>query len=274
MSKAFYLKETLLWLKEIGVEGHLAEEPQRPYDWQFARRLEKESAPSTPPIERATFPQKAALPLPPLSSSDIFQNRPVSLEDITTLEGLKKMLQEFDGCALKRTAMNLVFGDGNPKARVMVVGEAPGADEDRQGLPFVGKSGQLLQNIFGSIGLKREDIYITNIVPWRPPGNRPPTSNEIALCLPFIRKHIALVAPQFLILLGGIATKSILDQDEGITRLRGKWFSYDKEGVEGCSILATYHPAFLLRSPSKKKDVWQDMQALQMKLIEGASLST
>lgn len=188
-----------------------------------------------------------------------------SIENISTLAELKNAVESFDKCPLKKTAINTVFSDGNPDARIMIIGEAPGADEDRQGKPFVGMSGQLLDAFFKAAGFVRQkDLYITNIVPWRPPGNRQPTTNEIALCLPFVLRHIELINPDFLILAGSISAKAILNTSEGITRLRGRWFTVPVQGrlIETMPI---YHPAFLLRSPSRKKEVWFDLLALKEK---------
>lgn len=176
-----------------------------------------------------------------------------------TLEELKEALMRFEGCALKKTAQHTVFGDGNPQSGVMLVGEAPGAEEDAQGIPFVGQSGQLLDNIMASIGLDRTRMYISNIIPWRPPGNRPPTTQEIALCLPFIQKHIALVKPKVLLLIGGVAAKALLNTSEGIMRLRGQWLDYTTVDGDAIKVMATFHPAYLLRSPNQKALVWRDM---------------
>lgn len=196
--------------------------------------------------------EKKAAPLP--------KSSPV-LSSPETLEDLKIALQNFEGCDLKKTATNLVFGDGNPQAPLMLVGEAPGAEEDRQGKPFVGMSGQLLTRIFESIGLTREkDLYISNVINWRPPGNRQPTSQEITACLPFIKRHIELVNPKILVLVGGTATKALLSDNEGITKIHGKWFEYTSPGLKApLKMTAIYHPSYLLRSPSRKKDVWMDV---------------
>ncbi|MGQ0664218.1 MAG: uracil-DNA glycosylase [Pseudomonadota bacterium] len=184
-----------------------------------------------------------------------------------TLDELKAALAAFDGCALKATATKLVFADGNPLARVMFVGEAPGADEDRQGKPFVGVSGQLLDRMLGWIGLDRGAVYITNILPWRPPGNRTPTAGEIALCQPFVERQIELVAPAVLVLVGGIAAKTLLGTQEGIIKLRGRWFEYSTAALpRPIPALATYHPAYLLRSPAQKRDSWRDLLAIKAKL--------
>ncbi|MFO1189425.1 MAG: uracil-DNA glycosylase [Alphaproteobacteria bacterium] len=184
-----------------------------------------------------------------------------------TLPELLAALRSFEGCALKHTAMNLVFGDGNPAAPVMLVGEAPGADEDRQGKPFVGASGRLLDRMLGAIGLDRQSAYITNVLPWRPPGNRSPTSDEIASCLPFVERHIELVDPQILVLVGGISAKALLGRTEGITRLRGQWFNFSSLGLaRPCPAIAMFHPAYLLRSPGQKRLAWRDLLAIRLRL--------
>lgn len=183
-----------------------------------------------------------------------------------TLEELKNVMLSFNGCSLKKTALNTVFCDGNPKADVMLVGEAPGADEDAQGLPFVGQSGQLLNKVFKSIGLDRSKLYISNILPWRPPGNRTPTNEEIAICQPFIEQHIHLIKPKLLIFLGGVSAKTLLKTTEGITKLRGRFQEYKTYQGESISAFATYHPAYLLRSPGQKAQVWQDMLKIKLYL--------
>ncbi len=200
-----------------------------------------------------------------------------------TLSELKDAIAAFDGLAIKKTATNMVFADGNPSARVMLVGEAPGADEDRQGQPFVGVSGQLLDRIFKAIGLARTDedpaksLYISNVLNWRPPGNRTPTPAEIDMSLPFIERHIALVNPKVLILCGGVAAKGLLGSGESISKLRGKFHDYRPltPGISsnGDSIpaIATYHPAYLLRTPSQKKLVWADMLMLREHLEQNCA---
>ncbi|MEX0590912.1 MAG: uracil-DNA glycosylase [Xanthobacteraceae bacterium] len=182
-----------------------------------------------------------------------------------SLEELRAQLARFAGCALKATAMNLVFADGNPQARVMLVGEAPGAEEDREGLPFVGRSGKLLDRMLGAIGLDRMSVYIANIVPWRPPGNRTPTPQESAICLPFIRKQIELANPDFLVCLGKPSMQTLLGIKEGIRGVRGRWFDYDT-GTRTIRALVTFHPAYLLRSPLEKRHAWRDMLALKKAL--------
>jgi len=177
------------------------------------------------------------------------------------LAALREALSTFDGCALKATAKSLVFADGNPEAPLMLVGEAPGADEDREGRPFVGVSGQLLDRMLAAIGQDRTGAYITNILPWRPPGNRKPTPAEILLCQPFVERHIELVAPKLLVFVGGTAATTLLDRTEGITRLRGRWLEW-----RSTPVMAIYHPAYLLRQPALKKHAWKDMLAIQQKL--------
>jgi len=190
-----------------------------------------------------------------------------------TLEELRTAIEGFEGCALKTTATHTVFADGVAGAPVMFVGEAPGADEDREGKPFVGLSGQLLDKMLASIGLSRaENAYISNILPWRPPGNRQPTQSEMAICLPFIRRHIELAAPRLLVLVGGTSAKSLLDRKEGITRLRGRWFDFAVPDGPAIPTLATYHPAFLLRSPGQKANAWRDFLSIKKQLAERAGL--
>ena len=182
------------------------------------------------------------------------------------------MLENFDGCALKHTATRLVFADGNPEARVMFVGEAPGRDEDIEGLPFVGRSGKLLDRMIAAIGLDRSKAYIANVIPWRPPGNRTPTPQETQICLPFIQRQIELVNPDVLVTLGNPSTQTLLSTREGIMRTRGKWFDYDT-GTRTIRAIATFHPAYLLRSPSYKRMTWQDLLAIA-KALENPAPAT
>ncbi len=189
-----------------------------------------------------------------------------------TVTELAEALAAFDGCPLKLTATNLVFADGNPSARVMVIGEAPGADEDRAGKPFVGVSGQLLDRMLGWIGLDRNKAYITNVLFWRPPGNRQPTPAEISACLPFVERHIELVSPDVLLLVGGASAKTLLARSEGITKLRGRWFQYESAGMSRpIPALPTYHPAFLLRQPAQKREAWRDLLLLSERLGQAKS---
>jgi len=184
-----------------------------------------------------------------------------------TLEELQAALARFEGCDLRKTATNLVFADGNPASRVMLLGEAPGADEDRQGRPFVGVSGQLLDRMLAAIGLDRGSVYISNILFWRPPGNRTPTPAEVAACLPFVERHIQLVEPTHLLLLGALAAKTLVASNEGILKLRGRWFELQPLGLPApVPALATLHPAYLLRQPAQKRLAWRDLLAFRAAL--------
>lgn len=182
-----------------------------------------------------------------------------------TLDDLRALLENFTGCALRSTATQLVFADGNPAARVMFVGEAPGYEEDMTGKPFVGRSGKLLDRMLAAIGLDRTSAYIANVVPWRPPGNRTPTPQETAICLPFIRRQIELANPDVLVCLGGPSMQTLLETRDGITRMRGRWFPYHT-GTREIRAIATFHPAFLLRSPLQKRLAWRDFMAIKKAL--------
>ena len=219
--------------------------------------------PPEPPKRGANVPLSLESPAAAEGSASLLAN------EASTLAELRDAMARFEGCSLKHTAMNLVFGDGNPDADVMFVGEAPGADEDREGLPFVGVSGRLLDRMIAAIGLDRTSAYITNILPWRPPGNRKPTTNEVTVCLPFIRRHIALATPRVLVLVGGTSASALLGRTEGITRLRGRWLIYrgdDAGGGVEVPCMAIYHPAYLLRQAALKRDAWRDLLAIQERL--------
>ncbi|HEX2113249.1 MAG TPA: uracil-DNA glycosylase [Alphaproteobacteria bacterium] len=226
-------------------------------------------------VSRATAPVVQAPPALGRQAASA-QTAAAIAQAAATLEELREALARFEGCPLKATATNLVFADGNPKARLMLVGEAPGADEDRLGKPFVGVSGQLLDRMLACIGLDRTSVYITNILPWRPPGNRSPTAAEIAICLPFVERQIELVDPDVLVLLGGTAAKTLLATADGIVKTRGKWRSYASPGLaRPIEAIATYHPAYLLRSPAQKRDSWRDLLMIKNKLKnkDAASIS-
>ena len=182
-----------------------------------------------------------------------------------SLEELRAILERFEGCALRNTASRLVFADGNPQARLMFVGEAPGRDEDIEGLPFVGRSGKLLDRMLAAIGLDRTSVYIANIVPWRPPGNRTPTPQESAICLPFIARQIELCNPDLLITMGQPATQTLLETKDGITRTRGRLLAY-RTGTREIRAIPTFHPAYLLRQPLQKRLAWRDFLAIKKAL--------
>jgi DNA polymerase len=264
----------LRWLVEMGADEAIGAEPVD----RFAAPPATASAPPAPartaaPAIQAPAPAPAVLGGRSAASA---QTAAAVAQAATTLEELRTALAKFEGCPLKATATNLVFADGNPKGRVMLVGEAPGGDEDRLGKPFVGVSGQLLDRILACIGLDRTSAYITNILPWRPPGNRSPTAAEIAICLPFVERQIELVAPDLLVLLGGTSAKTLLQTADGIVKTRGKWRSYTSPGLQQpVQAIATYHPAYLLRSPAQKRDSWRDLLMIKNKLKnkDAASIS-
>jgi DNA polymerase len=210
-----------------------------------------------------------ARPAPPGPSEAEHSAREIAAA-ARSLEELRAAMEAFEGCALKRTASRLVFADGNPRAKVMLVGEAPGADEDRQGVPFVGRSGQLLDRMLAAIGLDRTQVYIANVIPWRPPGNRTPTPQETAICLPFIRRQIELAGPELLVCLGNPATQTLLGLKDGIVRTRGSWRDYDCAG-RSIRALPTFHPAYLLRQPAQKRLAWRDLRTLKTALAEIAA---
>ncbi len=193
------------------------------------------------------------------------ENNSNELSEIKTLKDLQYFIENYDECELLETARSTVFCDGNVDAEIMIVGEAPGNQEDIEGKPFVGKSGQLLDKILETININRTNCYISNIIPWRPPGNRNPTAEEISMCLPFIKKHIELVNPKILLLVGSISSKSILNKNLGITKLRGEWHIY-KEGNIEVPALPIFHPAYLLRRPNNKSYVMRDILLFKRKI--------
>ncbi len=177
-----------------------------------------------------------------------------------SLEALEAALRDFDGCPLKETSINLCFADGNPSAPIMLIGEAPGAQEDRQGKPFVGPSGHGIGVRLATIGLDRTKVYITNVIYWRPPGNRTPTAAEIAICQPFLERQIELIQPKFLLFVGGIAARALLGRSEGVTKLRGRPFVYTLPADDRkIPALVMFHPAYLLRQPAQKRFSWRDL---------------
>jgi DNA polymerase len=271
---AFYL--------EAGADALLGEEPVN-------RLAEPEPQPSPArPMARDTSPRPApqqeaprrlqrpalrpeapadvrAAPATPASPEAAIMDARAQAPSAATLDELRRILDGFEGCELKRHAKQLVFADGNPQARLMFVGEAPGRDEDLEGLPFVGRSGKLLDLMIKAIGLDRTSVYISNVIPWRPPGNRTPTPQETQICLPFIRRHIELVDPDVLVCLGNPSSQTLLGHTDGIMKTRGRWLSYDT-GTRKIRAVATLHPAYLLRSPIYKRHAWRDFLAIKKTL--------
>lgn len=259
----------ILWLNEAGVDEALEAKPVNRFE-KAAQRKASKNAPAAMAVEptvAAPVSRPSSLPLSATPAAAIAEARRLA-DAAGTLEELRAAVMGFEGCGLKKTATNTVFADGNPKAPLMAIGEAPGAEEDKMGIPFCGLSGKLLDQVFLSIGRTREHFYITNTLFWRPPGNRQPTPEELAICEPLVQKHIALVNPKLLLLVGGTAAKSVLNSSAGITRLRGKEFSYTNPYLNGRDIpvMVTFHPSFLLRQPMQKKQAWQDMLAIKHRI--------
>ncbi len=258
-------KALLKWYIEQGVDETIGETAHSAFSELSAGTREASPVPAEAKLTNLTTAKPAA-PLPSLQPIEsIVKEAETIARSASSLADLKDAIMAFEGCSLKHTAMNTVFCDGNAEADLMLVGEAPGAEEDRQGRPFVGISGQLLDRMLATIGHDRENSYIANVLPWRPPGNRNPTPHEINICLPFIRRHIELVSPRVVLLVGGISAKALLNTSEGITRIRGNWHTLDLSG-HIIDTLPTFHPAYLLRQPAAKKRAWQDLLAVQRKL--------
>ena len=276
------LIRALRWQMEAGADEAIGAEPSDRFAEADGRAVAPEPpAPPSPeppaPAPPSPAPMATEAPVtvrPPRSAggAGLFEGGGAAsgyemAAAAATLDELRAALERFEGCPLKRTATNLVLYDGNPKARIVFVGEAPGAEEDRRGLPFVGPAGKLLDRMLEAIGLDRTGVLITNILFWRPPGNRNPTTSEIAACLPFVERIIELVHPAVLVLLGGPSAKTLLAQNEGIMKLRGRWFHFETPRMaRPIPAMATYHPAFLLRSPGQKRAVWRDLLEIRRRL--------
>ncbi len=271
------LASLLRWYVDQGLDEAIGEEPVD----RFAAPAPTPApaprqAPIQAPVQAPTPIRPTAPPAPavvrgpvPIESPQLVEDARALAQRCGSIADLEAAVRAFEGCALKRTAKNTVFADGVVGSPVMIVGEAPGADEDRLGKPFVGVSGQLMDRMFDAIGMSRErDLYITNILFWRPPGNRTPTLAEQAICMAFTRRHIELAQPKVLVLAGGTAAKSVLDTTEGIMRLRGKWTTLGLDNGSTVPTLPTFHPAYLLRTPASKRQSWSDLLLLDRKLRE------
>lgn len=271
--------QLLAWYAEMGVDLAVEDAPQDRFAESTAAsgaaqaqtQVSRErplptldrASPARPPL---VVPAAAATPAQDVAVADARARA----REARSLDELKAVLDTFDGLSLRKTATQLVFADGNPAAKVMFVGEAPGKEEDREGRPFVGRAGQLLDRMLAAIGLDRTSAYIANIVPWRPPGNRTPTPQESQLCMPFIQRQIELADPDVLVLLGGSSAAALTGARDGILKLRGRWLDYDT-GARTIKALATLHPAYLLRTPSQKKLAWRDFRSLKAELDTGRS---
>lgn len=253
------LLSVLDWYRAAGVDMAVSEDPVD----RFAQKPPPAMAGQRP--APAAAPAPAALPVGPVGGDPSEARRLAGSAE--TLAQLQDILGAYDGCGLKLRATQLVFADGNPDAEIMLIGEAPGAEEDRQGKPFVGRSGQLLDRMLAAIGLDRTKVYIANTVPWRPPGNRTPTPEEMELCLPFLHRQVELVAPKLVMTLGGPAMQTVLKTTSGIIKMRGKWQKV-QIGRHEVETLPTLHPAYLLRNPAAKQQAWKDMLSLKMKMAE------
>ncbi|MEM9677885.1 MAG: uracil-DNA glycosylase [Pseudomonadota bacterium] len=296
MGQTHDLHELLQWYHDAGVDLSLEDAPvdrfaesARMAEAQVAKRAAKL------PTKGQTEPQAQKRAVPPsvtgkrtepatskranapgpavVQNSETVAQAKALAEQADNLDALKFAIEGFEGCNLKFTAKSTVFADGNPKARLMLVGEAPGREEDEQGVPFVGRSGQMLDKILKALSYNRSDVYITNVLPWRPPGNRTPTPAESEICRPFLEKHIALVNPHILVAVGGAATKTLLSTKEGIVSLRGRWQSVTF-GNSTYALMPTFHPSYLLRSPSQKKYAWHDWQMVKARMETEATRET
>ncbi|MBO5442339.1 MAG: uracil-DNA glycosylase [Alphaproteobacteria bacterium] len=263
MNENMTLKQILEWYVDAGVDETFGEVP-------FGKNISEPVSVKIPvsvskPVENTVRQATTELAQANITAR---QNAREMCAKAETLDDLRALVEAFDGCALKLTASKTVFGGGNPASKIMLVGEAPGADEDRIGQPFVGRSGQLLDKMLKAINIDRTSCYITNVLPWRPPGNRTPTDGEIAVCLPFLKRQIELISPEAIVVLGGSAANALLETEEPISRLRGKWLDYKKNDGSVVPVLATFHPAYLLRNSGQKAKAWTDLLRLSKKIIQ------
>jgi uracil-DNA glycosylase family 4 len=254
----------LNWLVEAGADEAVTDAPVDRFN---GRASVPDAAAAAPKIATRQNPPLAQIKpanLAPLAT-DGFGSALEIAAKCRSLEELKAAMESFDGSQLKKTATNTVFADGNPHAGILFIGEAPGHDEDKAGLPFVGRAGKLLDKMLIAIGLDRTRVYIINVMAWRPPDNRNPDPGEVAMCIPFLRRHIELAQPRIMIMLGAVSARHVLGLNDGIMKLRGRWLEY-RIGTEMIPVLPTLHPAYLLRQPAHKKLAWRDLQALADKL--------
>lgn len=265
------LRELLLFYRDAGVDAALTEAPANRFREEDTPVADEQPAapaqarPGAAPRQPATRPDAVTLAVPDGSQAALARELAARA---TSLEELKTLLDGFDGCNLKFTASRLVFSDGNPGGPLMVIGEAPGREEDLEGKPFVGRSGQLLDRMLAAIGLDRRSVYVANVIPWRPPGNRTPTPQETEICRPFIERQIELAHPKVIMTLGGPATKVLLKTPEGIMRLRGRWRNYATASGRDIPAMPTLHPAYLLRNPAHKRLAWRDLLEVKARLLQ------
>ena len=262
-----HVRDVLAFYAEAGAEALLQEIPVDRFAAAEPAGVALPPPQSAAPREAVAIVERAPAPSAPPAPDEALMAARESARGAATLAELRDILGRFEGCALRATARQLVFADGNPEGRVMFVGEAPGFEEDREGLPFVGRSGKLLDRMLAAIGLERKGVYIANIVPWRPPGNRTPTPQEAAICMPFILRQIELADPDILVCLGGPSGQTLLGFKDGIRRMRGRWMSFHT-GKREIRALPTFHPAYLLRTPLEKRFAWRDFLAIR-KALDG-----
>jgi uracil-DNA glycosylase len=259
-------QELLAFYLDAGVDAAVDERAIDRLAGEVAAMIEPTPplAPPAPGPPAFDARQPSAAPVPPSPDVAVMAAREAA-RSAASLDELQAILTRFEGCALRTTAKQLVFADGNPRSRVMFVGEAPGREEDIEGLPFVGRSGKLLDLMMAAIGLDRSCAYIANIIPWRPPGNRTPTPQESQICLPFTLRQIELADPDVLVCLGGPSAAALLGVKDGIKRTRGRWFTFHT-GAREIRAIATFHPAYLLRTPLEKRFAWRDFLMLKKAL--------
>ena len=260
MKEKLTMASVLRWYLEVGVDETVSDVPQN-------RFIE-------PPLKAINIPSQSqinnisnVISQEPILSENLLHDACETAAAINSIEELNKALLNYAGCSLRNTATNLVFGDGNPGAKIVIIGESPGAEEDRQGKAFVGSGGQLLDKMLTSIGLDRSQVFLSNTIFWRPPGNRSPTSQEISICMPFVERLMELIEPEILIVLGGPAAKSLLAETAAVSRLRGKWYNYSTPKLlRPIQTTVIFHPNYLLSSPIHKRETWQDLIMISNKM--------
>jgi uracil-DNA glycosylase len=270
------VRELMRWYIEAGVDETISDIAVDRFQIAPPQPVLTKTTEAPPPVQSETPPSTAPARAPdalPIGAEKAIQDARSLAANANSIAALTEAIAAFEGCPLKKTAQNMCFVDGNIDAKILLIGEGPGAEEDRQGKPFVGASGQLLDRMLASIDLDRSKVLISNTVFWRPPGNRTPTTSETAMCLPFVTRLIELMEPIVIIALGGASAKVLLNQTQGIGRLRGKWFEYGSDTREQSiaapiAAMAMFHPAYLLRSPVQKREAWRDLIMLKHKLAE------
>lgn len=285
MSQTLEIQAALEWHIDVGADEAIAEAPVnrlKPPAHSMQEALDRIEQPQAGQVPEASARMNTSFQPPapqgddqmPLGAAEASQEARRIAAACDTLDALQEAIDKFEGCPLKRMAKNTVFADGHPQAKIMLIGEAPDTDEDQVGKPFVNTTGQLLDRMFEAIGLSRhadspEDaVYLTNIIFWRPPGNRPPSNSEIAVCQPFVERHIELVKPDILIYAGAVSAKTLLQTGQGITKLRGKWREFETDRLETpIPAMPIFHPSFLLQSPAQKKHAWADLLKIKAKLV-------